>query len=469
MKIIIFILWTAMMNNMEFDLAILGGGPAGSGAALRAAGAGMKTALVEPGFLGGTCLNSGCVPTKYLLGASAGLPLLEAQKRYKVAHGDARLDFAALQARKDRYIKGARNELHKKLEQAGVTIFKGRAAFSGSRSVAVKGPGLETTLSFAKCIVAIGSTPAAYPGLKPDGATVYSAATVLNLKTVPRSMIIVGGGAIGLELGELLHRFGCAIILAEASPRLLPREDPDVSAAVHAHYSRKGWNIQTGRRIQSLTTVDGRSVLRFEDGEEMSAAASLVCVGRKPALAALAPEAAGLSVKSNGWLDTDDRLRSAEHVYAVGDVNGRMLIANAASHQALYAADHAAGRVRTPYPCPLVPSCIYGGVEYMRVGPTAPELRAGGATVFQSRAELAASPITQSSGQLRGFVKALWTDNVLRSVYAVGHGVSHLLTAASLLVNAQVEKNTPLPLISACPTLDEVLELAIVEKLEGIE
>lgn len=456
------------MGNTDFDLVILGGGPAGGNAALRAAGLGLKTALVEPGFLGGTCLNSGCVPTKYLLGATAALPLARKQIRYKVADREPHFDFAALQARKDRYIKGARGEMRKKLDRAGVVLFKGRGAFSGPKSVTVKGPDLEAELAFAKCIVAIGSTPASYPGLKPDGATVCSSSTVLNFKTVPQSLIIVGGGAIGLELGELLHRFGCKIILAEAAPRLLPREDADVSAAMHGHYARKGWAIHIGRRIQSLSTVDGRSVLRFEDGEDIGAAASLLCVGRRPSLTALTPEKAGLSVSKNGWLDTDDYLRCAEHVYAAGDINGRMLIANAAEHQARHAVDHAAGRATTPYHCPLVPSCIYGGVEYMRVGPTPAELAAGGEPVFQSRAELAQSPIAQSAGQLRGFVKALWTNDTLRSVYAVGHGASHLLTAASLLVNAQVKKNAPLPLISAYPTLDEVLESAIVGKLENI-
>lgn len=456
------------MNNSDFDLVILGGGPAGSGAALRAAGLGLKTALVEPGFLGGTCLNSGCVPTKYLLGATEALPLARKQIRYKTAGGELRFDFAALQARKERYIKGVRGELHKKLERAGVVLFKGRGAFSGPAGVTVKGPGLEAELAFAGCIVAVGSVPAFFPGLKPDGHTVCSSSTVLNFKTVPQSLIIVGGGAIGLELGELLYRFGCEITLVEVAPRLLPREDADVSAAIYGHYAAKGWNIHTGRRIRQVGTVDGRSVLRFEDGEELRAAASLLCMGRRPSLAALAPEAAGLSITAHGWLGSDEHLRCAERVYAVGDINGRMLIANAAEHQARHAVDHAAGRARTPYRCPLVPSCIYGGLEYMRVGPTPAELAANGEKILQSRAGLAQSLIAQSAGHLRGFVKTLWTGEVLRSVYGVGHGVSHLLTAASLLVNSQVKKNMPLPLISAYPALDEVLESAIIGKLENI-
>ena len=457
-----------MTTDTAFDLIILGGGPAGSRAALRAAGLGLKTALVESGFLGGACLNSGCIPTKYLLGASAGLPLLRKQIRYKTAHGGMHLDFAALQSRKDRYVKGTRKALQKRLEQAGVRIFKGKGVFSGPDAVTVRGSGLEAELSFAKCIVAIGSAPASYPGLKPDGATVHSPAGLLGLRAVPQSLLIVGGGAIGLELGELFHRFGCAIILAEAAPRLLPREDPEVGATLHAHYRRAGWAIHTGRRIQSLSTVNGRSLLRFEDGGELTAAASLLCVGRKPMASAIAPEAAALPLKPGGWLDTDDCLRCTENIYAVGDVNGRLLLANAADDQGRYAVDHAAGVTGAPYPGPLVPSCIYSGMEYMRVGPTADELRAGGEEVFQSRADLAANPVAQSSGYPRGFVKMLWTNEELRSVYGIGLNVAHVLTPASLLVNGRTQKNMPLPLISAYPALDEVLESAMLGQLESI-
>ncbi|MDR2488782.1 MAG: NAD(P)/FAD-dependent oxidoreductase [Desulfovibrio sp.] len=459
----------ASMGGADFDLIVLGGGPAGSNAALHAAGIGMKTALVEPGFLGGTCLNAGCVPTKYLLGASACLPLLRAQRRYKVAQGETPFDFAALQARKERYIRGARKALQKKLEQAGVTLFKGRGVFSGPQLVTIRGSSLETKLTFFKCLVAIGSIPASFPDLKPDGATVCSPASILNLLDVPKSLIIVGAGAIGLELGELLHRFGCNIDLTEASSRLLPREDPEVGAALYSHYARQGWNIHRGRRIRSVKTVDGRSVLTFADGETLTAETSLLCIGRRPATAALTPEAAGLAVKDAGWLDSDAYLRCSEHVYAVGDINGRMLIANAAEHQARYAVEHAAGATRDPYRCDAVPSCIYGGMEFMRVGPTAKELLGEGERVFLSKAPLAASPVAQSSGCIRGFVKMLWTNDSLRSVYAVGHDVSHLLTAASLLVSGQMKKNVPLPLIRAYPALDEVLESAIAAPLQSVE
>ena len=458
-----------MSTANHFDLVIIGGGPAGTRAAFDAVKAGMKAALVESAFLGGTCVNVGCIPTKYLLGGSAALPLVAAQRKYKVAEGDLRIDLAALQGRKERFIKGTRQALEKQLQQAGVTLLHGRGSFTGPQSLTVKGNGEETPVTFGKCIVASGSTPAAFPGLKPDGASVRSSAGALSLTAAPESLIIVGGGAIGLELGEIFHRFGTKIILVEGMPRILPGEDPVVSEAVHSHFKREGWDIHTGRRIGSLTTVDGGSLLRFEDGEELAAECSLVAVGRKPCTVALSPEAAGLRVQERGWLDADVNLMCGEHVYAVGDANGRILLAHAADHQARYAVAHASGAAGGPYAPPDVPSCIYGTLEVMRVGPTLAELQKQGGRISESRALLSANAIAQSYGHTQGFVRMVWDGDVLRAVSAVGHGVSHLVTASALLVSGRVEKNMPLSVIFAHPTLDEALESAMLAPRENIQ
>jgi dihydrolipoamide dehydrogenase len=459
-----------MNTENYFDMVILGGGPAGTSAAFRAVEAGMKTALVESGFLGGTCLNVGCIPTKYLLGGTAALPLLSVQKKYKVAQGDIQFSLEALQSRKDRYIKGTRQALEKQLREAGVTLFSGKGLFDGQQSLNVKSKEGEQRLSFGKCIVATGSAPASFPGLKPDGATVCGSASLLCLTQIPENLIIVGAGAIGLELGEIFHRFGTKIILCDLAPRVLSGEDPEISEAVHAYHSREGWIIHTGRRIESLSTVDGQSELHFSDGERIRAAMSLVAVGRRSTASMLAPEKAGLALHPKGWLAAGADLRCAEHVYAVGDVNGRVLLAHAADHQARYAVAHAAGNAVAEYTPPPMPSCIYGSMEVMRVGPTLKELQAeNGDAIFQSRAALAGNAIAQSYGHPQGFVRMLWRNETIVSISAVGHGVSHLVSAAALLIGKKIQKNVPLPLIFAHPTLDEALESAIVATKENIQ
>ncbi|MDR2161091.1 MAG: NAD(P)/FAD-dependent oxidoreductase [Desulfovibrio sp.] len=452
----------------DVDLLVIGSGPAGSRAARDGVAAGLATTVVEAGLPGGTCLNTGCIPTKFLLGGTRFLPLWKAQKKYRTASGDPAVDLAALQARKDRFVAGLRSGLEKQLTEAGVTLLRGRAVFAGPRSVVVRmSGGGEKTLSFSRCIVAAGSVPASYPGLAPDGETVFSPAEALNLKKAPESLLIIGAGAIGLEVGELFHRLGSKIILVEGLPRILPAEDPDVSDVLLRHFRQEGWDIHTGGRIDSVATVEGASRLVFASGEKLAASLSLLAVGRRANTAGLGLEAAGAVLRSNGVPKTDECLRCAEGIYAVGDCNGRTLLAHAADHQARYAVAHAAGLVNAMYAPPAMPSCLYGTLEVMRVGPSEAELGRLQEPFYVSRTLLAENSMAQSSGHAQGFVKMIWSDNRLRAVSAVGADVSHLVGASALLVAGGTTRGGPPPVIFSHPTLDESLESAMVAPAEG--
>ncbi len=448
---------------MTCDLLVLGAGPGGTRAAFEGAARGLKTVLVEACFPGGTCLNSGCIPTKFLIGGTASLDLFAAQKKYKCAEGELRFSLAALQDRKDKYVKASREALRKRLEEAGVSLIHGRAAFSGPDTVRLGGEN-EQELHFKTCIVATGSTPAFFPGLKPDGASIMGSSAMLNLKEAPESLIIIGGGAIGLEMGDIFHRFGSKITLVEALPRLAANEDEDVMELLKKHHQRSGWTIHTGRKVASLETRDGRSVLTFEDGETISADKSLVAVGRTPASAGLNCDAAGISLDKRGFIRVDEQLRAGKNIHAVGDVNGRVLLAHAADHQAHYAVAHAAGELREAYTDTVMPSCIYGHMEVMRAGPTARQLQAAGEEVYISRSELISNPICQSYGASQGFIKIAWVNGQMRSITAVGHGVSHLVTLGAVAVTQQWQKKDVRTVIFAHPTLDEALESAMFAK-----
>lgn len=455
-----------MTTDTHFDLVVLGGGPAGTSAAFAAVAKGMKTALVEPGFLGGACLNVGCIPTKFLLGASASIPLLAVQKKYKAATGDIHCDLAAMQTRKDRFIKGSRQTLEKNLTEAGITLFKGKGKFTapGTLSAGEAAP----VLTFGTCIIATGSQPASFPGLAPDGKNILSSSGLLALTTLPESLAIVGGGAIGIELGEIFHRLGSRITLVDAAERILPGEDPEISQALHAYLGKEGWKIHTGRKISSFSSQGPEAVLQFADGEEIRAEAGLVAVGRKFGTNALGLENADIATSPKGSIITDEYLRCADNIYAVGDVNGRILLAHAADNQARYAVRHASGEEPGAYLPPAMPSCVYGTMEVMRVGPTLAELKNEGGAIAVSRAPFAANAIAQSYGHTQGFVRMLWKDNVLRGISAVGHGASHLVSAAALLVGgAGVSGKTP-AIIFAHPTLDEILESAMLGPREYV-
>jgi dihydrolipoamide dehydrogenase len=314
---------------------------------------------------------------------------------------------------------------------------------------------------FSKAILAPGSRPAALPGLAADGEAVLDSDGLLEVDAPLESLIVVGGGAIGLEMADFHHRLGARVTVVEAMDRLAPTEDPELCAALQAMLKRKGWDIRTGARVAELSTVEGRARLRLEDGTELAADKALLAVGRHPNTAGIGLEALGAQVRGAGWIATDGHLLAAPDIYAVGDANGRTLLAHTASHQGRYAARHAAGATTAPYDPGPVPACVYGSVELMRAGPTAGELQALGRDVRVSRSMLAANPMAQAHGAAQGMVKAVWSDGRLQGVSAVGHNVSHLVTQSALAAAEQWTPEDVDKVIFAHPSLDESLEAAL--------
>ena len=448
---------------MTYDLAIIGGGPGGTRAAFEAAKRGMKTVLVEAGELGGTCLNAGCIPTKMFLGSTACVDLLATQKKYKTAEGDVRFSLQALNTRKDRFVKASRDTLGKQLAACGVTVLKGRASFCGPSSLTVAlNDGGNEAVAFAACIVATGSVPASFPGLAPDGNAILTSTEMLGLDAVPEDLIIVGGGVIGLEIGDIYHRLGAHITVVEALSRIAATEDKEVSALLRKNHERNGWKILTEKRVASLVSKDGKAFLTFEDGGTLTAAKALVAVGRQYPTASLGCDAASIALEKRGNIKTDAFLQAANAIYAIGDVNGRTLLAHAAEHQARYVVARLAGETTAPYAYGAMPACIYGHMEVMRVGPTVEELQNAGHAVSVSRAELVANPIVQSYGATQGFIKIAWVDGSIHSITAIGHGVSHLVTLAATIVTQKWNRKSVHTVIFAHPTLDEALESAML-------
>ncbi len=438
----------------------MGGGPAGYTAALEAAALGKKTILIEKELLGGTCLNRGCIPTKLFLGATAAIPELEAQARLKLLpkeYAPPQLDLAALQTRKDRVLAGNRKAIAATLKKAGVARIAGRGRLAGPKTLEIISETARSQLEFEKLILAVGSQNTVLPDLRPDGLAIHDSTSLLNLDTVPESLIVVGSGAIGLELGEFWSRMGSRIHLVEAMEHLAPREDPEIGKTLASYFKRCKWGLHTGAKVAALATSNGRALLTFADGTTLEAEKALVAVGRSPRIEELNLGQAGIRTKGPGWIITDETLRATPDIYAVGDCNGQILLAHAGTHQAKYAAKHAAGVQENTYDPGPVPFCVYGACEAMRVGPTAEELTAAGHAVRVSKAPLAANAITQSHGSSLGFVKAVWSENTLRGVCAVGHGVMNLVMQALLLISFAPARTTAEEIMFAHPTLDEAL------------
>jgi dihydrolipoamide dehydrogenase len=409
--------------------------------------------------VGGTCLNRGCIPTKQYLGGTASIPLLHGARTHKLAEGSIAPDLRGLKARKDRFIKASRQAVEKQLATAGARLIfgEGRISAPGQLEVATS-QGVEAC-AWNALVLATGSHPASFPGVAADHDCVLDSTDMLELEEAPDDLIVVGAGAIGLEMADFFSRLGTKITLVEGCARLAPTEDPELGESLRKIYSREGWAIHTGRNVAGLATRNGRAELRFADGEELGAAKALLAVGRRPNSAGLGLENVGLA-PSPGWLPVDACLRVAPNVYAIGDVNGKSLLAHAADHQARYAVEHAAGKILVPYAPPPMPACIYGHTEVMRVGPSVAELR-GRQGIECSRSNMIANPIAQGYCATQGYIKVFWEKGRVCGISALGHGVSHLVGIAGVIVTQGWHAEDIHRIIWAHPTLDEALEAAL--------
>lgn len=446
---------------MHYDVAILGAGPAGVTAAFSLARGGKKVALVENRQAGGTCLNRGCIPTKMLLGGIAPLELVQALKKQKILSGEVSVDFKALRTRMERFVKGSSQMVEKNLVACGVDYIKGQASLEGQDKVAVACEDGEKILEAEDIILACGSRNAAFPGMEPDGDCVLDSTSLLGLQTIPQSLLVVGAGAIGLEMGHFFAAMGSKVTIVEGAAHIAPLEDADIADELRKSLKKRGIACVEGVFAKSLVTRDGQAELTMADGSIHVAEKALVAVGRKPNTENLGCEKAGCALNRRGYIEVDDHLRAAPHVYAVGDINGQVLLAHAAEHQARYVSGLILGAMDVPYASGPVPSCYYG-LEIMRVGATAAQLLSEGRdNVSVSRAPLSLNAIAQSHSLSQGFVKAVWDGEDLAGMAAIGHDVSHLVTQAQMLVREKRNPHNVHEIMFAHPTLDEILVNAL--------
>ena len=454
-----------MTIALSTDLVVIGGGMAGHTAALKAAQHGLKVVLVEAGFLGGTCLNSGCIPTKYLLGASAHLhkPL----QPWEEDSLPCSINLENLQKTKAHYIETCRTDLAKELAEQKITVVQGKASFASPQTLTIKTAPDEKILQFKHCAIATGSAPSSFPNVRADGAAIMGSSTAINLTSPPKTLLLIGGGPISIELGCFFHRLGTQIILVDSASSFLPAEEPEIANTVQKFYESLGWQFFLGKEISKLSTENNCATLIFADDSTLVAEKALVAIGRKPSALNLNLQQAGIETSKRGFINIDKYLACAKNIYAIGDCNGETLLANAAVDQAEYIANFIAGQTNLPYTPSTLPMCVYGTMEFLRVGNTKSSLQRQGFQVDTSTAYFNKNHLAQSLGYPQGLVKALWVDNKLVGISAVGHGCSHLSSLAAILVRENLERGLALGVAVAIPSLDETLKSAIISAIRS--
>lgn len=446
---------------MTYDLVVIGAGPGGFDCAVEAVGNGQSVALVEKDFLGGTCLNRGCIPTKLWLGATSAIEELHNQAKMKVASGEVNMDFPALQGRVQKHLVGTRKAMGMQLKKLGIDLFEGFGKLAGEGTISVATEDGEQVLEYRNLVIASGSKPIFFPGLEPDGDCVLDSNMFLAMDEMPESLIVVGAGFIGLEMAQVAHRFGAKVTVVDAMDRVAPLEDPEVSKALRSVFKRWKWNIMLEKRVAGVKTVDGKAELTFDDRDTIKAAKILVAVGRGPVTEGMGLEEAGIELEFNK-IAVDENLQAAPNIYAIGDVNGQIQLAHAAAHQAHYVASRIAGKTDAPYASGPVPSVLYGAPEVMRVGLTENEAFLSDFDSCEtSRAQLAANPMAQAHAATQGFVKVVWSGGKVVGVTGVGHDVSRLVLPATMIVQQGWTAEDIHKTIFPHPSLDEALLMAL--------
>lgn len=447
------------------DIIVIGGGPAGYVAAITAAQQGKKVVLVEEAHLGGTCLNVGCIPTKALLRTAGLFRQLQELKNFGLAAANPAYEWSRVQARKDAVVNTLRNGVRQLLQANGVEVVEGRARFVDTKRLEVTPrSGAPFAVTGATFIICTGSQAADLPFTKADEEAVLTSTGALSLPALPKSLVIIGGGVIGVEFATLFRAFGVEVTVVELLPRLLPGLDQEAAQVVHTALSRDGVHVLTGTRVRAVTKEASSGVLQISlegETEPLTAEKLLVAVGRVPRVADLNLAAAGLP-QDRGPLTVNACLQTpVPHIYAAGDVIGGHLLAHVAYEEGRIAALNACGQ-RLEMDYRAVPMCVFTHPEVAQVGLGEEEARAQVGKVRVGKFPFAASGKALADGETTGFVKIVAEPETgeLLGVVMVGPGATELIAAAALAVRAELTLAEVTDTIIAHPTLAEAFKEA---------
>lgn len=438
-----------------YDLVVVGGGPGGYSAALRAAQLGGRVVLVERAELGGVCTNRGCIPTKALISSAEAFDRVKNAVKYGVKSGTPEVDFNAMIARRDMIVSLSRKGVDMLLKKANVNVVKGTARIVGKDSVEVEGRIIDSN----NIIIATGSEPKGLPGLEFDGELILSSDDIMKLNRLPESVLIVGGGIIGVEYASLFSKLGCKVSMVELMDRLIPNEDEEISEELKKILSR-GVSVHTKSKVAGVDKKARKANISTPEGvKQISFDMILVSVGRKPVF----PEGldkVGVKYDKTGIKVNEQMQTSVRSIYAVGDVASKHQLAHVASAEGVVAAENCMDIAALMY-YDSVPWGIFNIPEIGRVGLTEREATEKHGEIKVGRALYAANGKANCIGEREGFCKVVCSkDGVILGVHIIGAHASDLIAEAALAVKNKLTVRDIAATIHSHPTLPEVFKEA---------
>jgi dihydrolipoamide dehydrogenase len=472
-----------MAEQSLFDVVVVGGGPGGYPAAIRASQYGLKVALIEKERPGGVCLNWGCIPTKAMLRSADVLETMQHSQDFGVLADNVRLDYPRVLQRKDTIVKGLTDGVGQLLKANGVTVFNGHARFTGRTSLDVVGVGASplgqggplynapsessgqptATVQGKNIIIATGSTPAELPIPGIDLPGVINSDGAFMLREVPKQLVVCGGGAVGTEWATMFAAFGSEVTLVELLPNLLPLEDEDMGRTLSRSFQKRGIKVLTSSTVARIDASGKRLKVTIADKDgkneqQVDADNVLIGVSRRPNTIDLNLDRAGVETDKRGYINVDDQQRTnAPSVYAIGDVVGRIQLAHVATHQGLIAAGVIAGRTNERMDYKAVPAATFTHPEVASVGLSEARAREAGHDVVIGRFPFAALGRAQTYGNTEGLVKIVADKKYgeILGVHIIGPSASDLIPEGVLALTLEATLEDVANTIHAHPTLGE--------------
>ncbi|MDR1609629.1 MAG: dihydrolipoyl dehydrogenase [Holosporales bacterium] len=460
---------------MDFDIVVIGGGPGGYVCAVRAAQLGLKTAVIERNKLGGTCLNSGCIPTKAMLQVSKVLHYVNRAHEFGINCQSEGVDLDAVVSRSLGIVSGINRGVSGLLSKHGVTVITGDAKLKDKNTVTITGTDGEISdVSAKNIVIATGASPRMLPGIPSslvEKGLIWTSKEAIFPKFLPQKLLIIGSGAIGVELASFYNTIGADVIIAEIQPRILVQEDAEVAEYARKAFMKHGIKIKTSVQVQNFIERERRIAVDLVGQEESTDScefdAAILAIGVVPNTSGLNLSEVGVRTHSNGTIETLDYQETCvPGIYAIGDVVSPPWLAHKASREGIIAAERIAGlREIAPINLDAIPACTYSNPQIASIGMTEEKAIAAGLSIKIGRSNFRGNGKAVATGEPGGFVKVIFGGRYgeLLGAHMVGYEVTELLPIFSLAISAELTGSELMATIFPHPTMSECLQEAVYD------